>query len=471
MAARQRSDLDLGGYDWAIILLYGGLVFAGWLMIFASKYDASAYEGLLDLNKNYGKQLLWVSVSLVLIVGAQMLDSKFYQTFAVVFYGATLLLLVGVLFTTPINGATSWFEIGGFKFQPSEFAKISTCVALAAMLSAPEMRMQDLRFKIQAIGLIILPMFLILLQGDAGSTLVYGAFFLVLFRAGMDAWLYLVGLAVAALSILSLLFDTTVGLSIALLLVGGFLLLRQWNKTTLFAIGYLFLSLGVVALVIAESYQYAIMAAVALLLIFAALNFSKNWQFSILTVGIVAVSIGYASSVNYIVNNMLGNHRQERIWVWLRPEKCHPLGPLYNVEQSKFAIGSGGWSGKGFLQGERTKLDYVPEQSTDFIFCTVGEEWGFLGSIFIILLFSILIIRVLFVAERQRAAFSKYYAYGVATILFFHVFINVGMTMGLVPVIGIPLPFISYGGSSLISFSILIGILLKLDSNRLLVFR
>lgn len=471
MATRQRNDLDLGGYDWTIILLYGGLVMAGWLMIFASKYDVSAYEGLFDLNKNYGKQLLWVSASLVLLVGTQMIDSKFYQTFAIVFYGVTLLLLIGVLFTNPIHGATSWFEIGGFRFQPSEFAKTSTCIALAAMLSAPEMRMQDLRFKLQAIGIIVLPMFLVLLQGDAGSTLIYGAFFLVLFRAGMDAWIYLVGIAVVALSILALIFDTTLGLSIALLLIGGLLLLRQWNKTTSFTLVYLLLSLGVVALFIAEQYQYAVIAAAIFLLFFAALSFSKNWQFVILTIGIVLTSIAYSSSVNYIVNNMLGKHRQERIWVWLRPEKCHPLGPLYNVEQSKFAIGSGGWSGKGFLQGERTKLDYVPEQSTDFIFCTVGEEWGFMGSAFVIILFSALIIRIFFVAERQRATFSKFYAYGVASIIFFHVFINVGMTMGLVPVIGIPLPFISYGGSSLISFSILIGILLKLDSNRLLVFR
>jgi rod shape determining protein RodA len=186
---------------------------------------------------------------------------------------------------------------------------------------------------------------------------------------------------------------------------------------------------------------------------------------------VAIAAIAYSSSVNYIFNNLLRKHQQERIWVWLRPEKCDPLGPLYNLEQSKFAIGSGGWTGKGFLQGERTKLDYVPEQSTDFIFCTVGEEWGYLGTSFIIIVFFALIFRVFQIANRQRSSFARFYAYCVASILFFHVFINIGMTIGLVPVIGIPLPFISYGGSSLMSFSILMGILIKLDSGRLSSFR
>ena len=187
---------------------------------------------------------------------------------------------------------------------------------------------------------------------------------------------------------------------------------------------------------------------------------------TVLIIGIISIAYFYMTSVNYLVNNILKPHQQERIWVWLRPEKCDPLGSLYNLEQSKYAIGSGGFSGKGFLDGERTKLDYVPEQSTDFIFCTVGEEWGFLGSIILIGIFIVLISRILQIAERQRISFSKYYAYGVASIILFHVFVNIGMTMGLVPVIGIPLPFISYGGSSMMSFSIMLGILMKLDSER-----
>ena len=294
----------------------------------------------------------------------------------------------------------------------------------------------------------------------------------MLFRAGMNAFLYILGITALFLSIAALLYDDTWWLVNLILLISSAVLMKSWKKNDLWLgliagaalLSYLlFEPLGFMVVSIFNATLFVTLAILNIL--------EKNWETSIYASVISLVAILFSTSVNYIVNNLIGTHRQERIWVWLRPEKCHPLGPLYNVEQSKFAIGSGGWTGKGFLQGERTKLDYVPEQSTDFIFCTVGEEWGFLGTFLIISLFFALILRILFLAQRQRSLFSKFYALGVACILFLHVFINVGMTTGLVPVIGIPLPFISYGGSSLLSFSILMGLLIKLDSRRLFVFR
>jgi rod shape determining protein RodA len=470
---RQGRDSDIGGYDWITIALWGILVFSGWSMIFASGYlDDDSFTSLYDLDKNYGKQLLWITVGLVLVGIIQLIELKVYETFAPVFYGFMILLLIAVLFTTPIKGATSWFSIGGFRFQPSEFAKVTTCMMLSAYLAMPGSRMQELKTKLTAFGIVLLPVLLVLLQGDAGSTLVYFAFFILLFRAGMDAWLYILGIVVAALSIAALLYDETWWLINVILLVANVVLMRSWRKEDIW-LGAIVVEAILTYILFDESRYFLITGANGLILVVLALfNIGdKKWESSFFVSILATAAVLFSTSVNYIVNNLIGGHRQERIWVWLRPEKCHPLGPLYNVEQSKFAIGSGGWAGKGFLQGERTKLDYVPEQSTDFIFCTVGEEWGFIGTTFIILVFFVLILRILFIAQRQRSLFTKYYALGVACILFFHVFINVGMTTGLVPVIGIPLPFISYGGSSLLSFSILMGLLLKLDSNRLFVFR
>lgn len=471
---RQGRESDIGGYDWITIFLWGALVLCGWAMIFTAGYlDSESYSGLLDWSKNYGKQLFWMGLSLGIVGIIQLIEVRFFELLSPLFYGIMLVLLVGVLFTTAIKGATSWYSIGGFRLQPSEFAKVSTCLMLAAYLSAPDVRMNELRTKITAIGILLLPVALVLLQGDAGSTLVYFSFFILLFRAGMDAWIYILGVITAALAILALLYDDTWWLINLILLVGTAVLVRAWHKEEdlwlLIPAGQALLTYALFEPAWAQWITMINGLVLGGLALFNVVQ--KNWDSSFWVTLCVTLAVGFSTSVNYIVNNLIGGHRQERIWVWLRPEKCHPLGPLYNVEQSKFAIGSGGWSGKGFLQGERTKLDYVPEQSTDFIFCTVGEEWGFLGTTVVILLFFALMFRILFLAQRQRSLFTKYYALGVACILFFHVFINVGMTVGLVPVIGIPLPFVSYGGSSLLSFSILMGILIKLDSNRLFVFR
>ncbi len=470
---RQGRDSDIGGYDWITIGLWAALVFVGWAMIFAAGYlDADSFTSLYDLDSIHGKHLLRIGLGLVLVGLIQLIESKFYQTFAPILYLVGMFMLIAVLFTTPINGATSWFDIGGFRFQPSEFAKVSTCVMLAAYLSLPSARMQELKVKLIAMGIVLLPLFLVLLQGDAGSTLVYFAFFILLFRAGMDAWIYLFGFVAAALAIAALLYDETWWLVNLILLFGNAVLIRSWRKEDIW-IALIFVEAILTYLFFSENSAILLTIGNALVLVVLALfNIGeKKWESSLFVSILVTAAVLFSISVNYIVNNLIGGHRQERIWVWLRPEKCDPLGPLYNVEQSKFAIGSGGWTGKGYLQGERTKLDYVPEQTTDFIFCTVGEEWGFFGTTLIIGIFFALILRILFIAQRQRSLFTKFYALGVASVLFFHVFINVGMTTGLVPVIGIPLPFISYGGSCFLSFSIMMGLLVKLDSNRLFVFR
>jgi len=470
---RNRRDSEIGGYDWVTLLLWGALVFSGWIMIFAAGYlDEDSFTTLWDLNKNYGKQLLWIGGGAITVGLIQLIDAKLYETLSPIFYAVAAVLLVAVLFTAPIKGATSWFSIGSFRFQPSEFAKTTTCLMLAYYLSSRGNKALSFNAKLQAVAIVLFPMFLVLLQGDAGSTLVYTSFFIVLFLAGLDAWIYIMGVIIATLSISALLYDTTWWLLNIIIIVGNGILIRTWQKHNLWLGVILLEALFSFFFFSADNYILITTANGIVLFILLVANVgSRNWQISASVLGIASAAYLYSTSVNYIFNNWLRPHQQERIWVWLRPEKCDPLGPLYNLEQSKFAIGSGGWSGKGFLQGERTKLDYVPEQSTDFIFCTVGEEWGFLGTAFVIALFFGLILRIFYIANRQRSNFSKYYAYGVASILFFHVFINIGMTIGLVPVIGIPLPFISYGGSSLLAFSILMGILVKLDSSRLSIFR
>lgn len=462
--------VELSGIDWFLLLTTVGLIFIGWLMIFASEYNADTFTTLLDWKRNFGRQLVWIVMAGLLGFLVQLFHSRFYQTFSVVFYPLVGLLLVGVLFTRPINGSTSWFDIGGFRLQPSEFAKLSVCLLLAAYLQQIGGRLQNLKQKLIAGSIVLLPMFLVSLQGDAGSTLVYVAFAAVLFRAGLDAWLYVLGVMAVVLFIASLLVDTLWGLSLFLIMLGTLGLLWAHLRLHYLSIGYMLL-LPLTAWLFDSDYAPWWLAAHGTLFLGLGLWFAfKRWQWSAVALAAVSSAILYSSSVNYFVNNVLKPHQQDRIWVWLRPEKCDPLESLYNLEQSKFAIGSGGWAGKGFLEGERTKLDYVPEQSTDFIFCTIGEEWGFLGTVMLVSFFTLLLLRIIHVAERQRTLFAKFYAYGVASIIFFHLFINIGMTMGLVPIIGIPLPFISYGGSSLWSFTVMMSILLKLDSDRLGAF-
>jgi rod shape determining protein RodA len=462
-----RKNVDISGYDWVTISLYLLLMLIGWTMIFASEYNPDTFKGIANINKNYGRQLVWIGVGLVLFLIVQLVEGKIFQNLAFIFLGFVILLLIAVLFTTPINGSTAWFDFGWFRFQPSEFGKTATALALAALLSTPDIKMNNTMGRAQALTLILLPTLLVLIQNDTGSTLVYLSLFLVLFRAGFPPGLFIITLIVFFMSVIALLIDNVLNIFLFLMVFANLVLIRFWRKEERWTFFYI--------IVIIISWFFATKTYLTLLLAihtiilftFVILNLiRRNWQITLLTFVFYFISVIFMSSVNYLVNNILKSHQQERIWVWLRPEKCDPLGALYNLEQSKYAIGSGGFLGKGFLDGERTKLDYVPEQSTDFIFCTVGEEWGFIGSIIIIGLFITLLLRILYIAERQRNSFVKYYAYGVASIFLFHIFVNVGMTMGLLPVIGIPLPYISYGGSSMMSFSLMLSILIRLDSER-----
>ena len=467
-----RAALPRLGIDWPLLLICGFLMFIGWLMIFASEYDETTFQGLFDLSKNHGKQLLFILGAFAIFFLIQFIDSKFIQLFTVGLYGFSLVLLVLVLFTKPINGSTSWFNIGGFRFQPSELSKTSTALMLAYILSLPGAKLSKFKTVLQVIGILLAPTALVLLQGDAGSTLVYFSFLILLYRAGLNPWLYALGGWVAFLFLATLMSESPLGVIAFTLALAGFILLRLWRREWYWSALHLALATGLISLLPEEQKILAILILgleVLALSIYHVL--SKNWSVTVFTTSILLGSALFVSSTTYLVNNVLKSHQQERIWVWLKPERCDPLGPLYNLDQSKHAIGSGGLFGKGFLEGERTKLDYVPEQSTDFIFCTVGEEWGFLGSTILIALYLALLLYIIYIAERQRMDFARYYAYGVAGILFFHLFINLGMTIGLMPVIGIPLPFLSYGGSSLWSFTLLIAILLKLDSHSQLSYR
>lgn len=375
------------------------------------------------MSQKYGKQLIWIITAFVIAIVVLVLDGKFYAAFSYFFYGAGMISLIAVLFLgKDVGGSKSWFRFGEFGIQPAEFAKFATNMALAKYLSTLGIRFTDTRTKIICFGIILLPLVLILLENETGVALVFFAFSIVLFREGLSGSLFLVGFAIITLFILTLLVKKTI-LLISLLIIAG-----------------------------------------AVLLLFR----TRKMIFPVLVGFTTALAVIY--SVDYVFNNVLEPHQKKRIEVLLGNE-TDLKGAGYNVNQSLIAIGSGGLTGKGFLHGTQTKFDFVPEQSTDFIFCTVGEEWGFMGSALVIGLFLLLLFRILVIAERQKSQYTRIYAYGVAAIIFFHMFVNIGMTIGLMPVIGIPLPFFSYGGSSLWSFTVLLFILIKLDSYRLYILR
>ncbi|MEI6062222.1 MAG: rod shape-determining protein RodA [Bacteroidota bacterium] len=405
--------------DRTLVLLYFALVLIGWVNIYAAVYNVE-HASIFDLSQPYGKQLLWIGTSMVLGLLIILTDAKFFNAFAYPIYIGTVLLLILVLFAgKEIAGSKSWFQVAGFALQPAEFAKFATTLALAHYLSALDFDSRKRKSQIIPLIILAIPSLLILLQNDTGSALVYAALALVLYRQGMPGSILLIGLAVAILAIMVLLFNQYIVIGVTAVLLAGFVFFIR-----------------------------------------------RTWRNILAVIGIFIVASLFALSVDYTFDNVLELHQKTRINVLLG-KQIDLKGAGYNVNQSKIAIGSGGFWGKGFLNGTQTKFNFVPEQSTDFIFCTVGEEWGFVGSTAVILLFLTLCVRIILMAERQRSDFSRIYGYGVASILFFHFFVNVGMTIGLMPVIGIPLPFFSYGGSSLWAFTILLFIFIKQDSNRL----
>lgn len=454
--------------DWMTFMLYFALIVVGWMMIYAVGYNEENPTSIFDLSTNIGKQTLFLGLSFIVLFLASIIDWKFWRTFAYPIFGLAIILLIGVLIIgVKIKGATSWYRLpGGFTLQPAEFAKFATNIALAAFLSTYNTNIKTLRHQLIAFSIFLLPMFLILLQPDAGSALVFFSFLIMLYREGLSPNFYIVGFVAALLLILGLVFDP-LAIILGLIMISTLILMLNLKNKIYWLISFAVLLAASVFMLAQDLFSPVLIINTVIFLIFTGILWQNRKSGLILRLFALLVIGGIiAFSANYSFNNLLKPHQQDRMNVWLQPSKCDPQGSLYNVIQSKMTIGSGGFEGKGYLEGTMTKLNYVPEQSTDFIFCVIGEEQGFIGTFGVIALMSLLLYRIIVLAERQRSDFSRHYAYGVAGIIFIHFFINIGMTMGLVPIIGIPLPFISYGGSSILGFTLLIGVLLKLDSNR-----
>lgn len=404
--------------DWLTLVLYFTFVIAGLLCIYASIYKESN-PLIYDTTMNYGRQVIWIVIATFLGLLILLVDEKFFYAFSYPIYVLTILMLIAVLLLgVTVKGSSSFIEIGGFRMQPAEFAKFGTSLALARFLGGFNIKFSDRKVQYISGALILLPMIIILMQNETGSALVFGSFIFVLYREGLPGYFLFIGFLMALLGVLALVIPSL----------------------------YLIIAIGVIAGLFT-------------------LIIRRNRQNLLIVAGIALAACAYVSSIGYAFENILQPHQKSRINVLLGKE-VDLKGAGYNVQQSKIAIGSGGLMGKGFLEGTQNKFRFVPEQSTDFIFCTIGEEYGFVGSVLFIVLYILLLWRILVMAERQRQKFNRIYGYCVASILFFHFAINIGMTLGLLPVIGIPLPFFSFGGSSLLSFTILLFIFIRLDANR-----
>ena len=420
---RKRENNKWAGIDWVLILLYLTLVFLGWISIYAATVSPSDTQ-VLDFSTLYGKHIQKIGFGFILAIIAISIDSKFYERFSGVIYILTIVALVGLfLFGANINGATSWYRIGSFTLQPSEFAKVGAALALANFLSEPNRDLSNLKSQLNAFAILLIPAILITLQPDAGSALIYASLVFVMYREGLPAYYIVIGISAIVLFVVTL----ALGLKITMLSVFG-----------LIAVFFIYL--------IKNNH----------------LSIKREWPKLIafyLCVGL------FIFSVDYIYNNVFEKRHQDRFNILLG-KTADTQGIGYNTDQSMITIGSGGLTGKGFLEGDRTQGKFVPEQHTDYIFSTVGEEWGFLGTTAVILLFTAFILRILTLAERQKSSFSRIFGYATAIIFFFHFMINVGMVIGLLPTIGIPLPFFSYGGSSLWGFTLLVFIFIRLDADK-----
>jgi rod shape determining protein RodA len=468
----KRSVNIWNSLDKTAIVLFLVLIILGWLNIYAAVYNEER-SGMLDLTQRYGKQFIWIVAALVIAIFVVIIDNRFYFFFSWFIYGAFMLLLVAVLiFGSKINGARSWFEFGGFSLQPSEFAKFATALALASYLNTRRQDLTRIKDMIPAVGIILLPALLTAIQPDMGSTVIYFSLFIVLFREGMSPYIFISGLLMLVLFFLTLLVNNLY-LACSLIVIA---LLLVWFATRKWKV----CMAGSVILIVITGSMYLLdhyiikrigneaVIVISLILTGVAIAFyiyNKKAGAVMIIYFFLLGSILFVNSVDYTFNKILPEHQKNRINIMLGI-KSDLQGTGYNVNQSIISIGSGGFSGKGFLQGTQTKFKFVPKQSSDFIFCTIGEEWGFIGSFIVIGLYLSLLLRLIFLAERQRSVFSRIYGYGVVSILFTHIFINIGMATGIVPVIGIPLPFFSYGGSSLWGFTILLFIFLRLDASR-----
>ena len=405
--------------DWVTVLLFGVLVLSGWLNIYAVEYDPDINQGIFDFGTSAGKQFIWICTAVLIIIFISFFDFKVFHSLAFVIYGIVIALLLFVsLSGKEVAGSRSWIGLGGFGLQPSEFAKFATALAIAKFLDKPNRKLEDLKTLVLAFALLFVPLALTILQGDTGTAMVFGALVIPLFREGMPANILLIAFSILIVFLLTLLVNQTV----------------------------LLVAIGVVVL------------------LGIGLNTRRPKRLLYVIISGVVVTIA-VRSVDFILTDVLKPHQQKRVMSLVNPN-IDPLGIGWNVTQSKIAIGSGGFTGKGYLEGTQTKFDFVPAQSTDFIFCTIGEEQGWIGSVLLLSLFAALLLRIAVLAERQKSTFGRVYGYGVLSIIFFHFAVNIAMTIGLFPVIGIPLPFFSYGGSSLWAFTILLFSFLKLDAHR-----
>ncbi|PQJ21506.1 rod shape-determining protein RodA [Tenacibaculum sp. SG-28] len=411
------------GIDWILILLFVALVFFGWINIYAAS-STEETRAVFDYSARYGKQLIFIALAIPIIVLILFFDSKFYENFASIFYVISLLVLAGVLvFGKKINGATSWYSFGGIGLQPSEFAKAFTALALAKLMSDRKYNLKLIKNQLKAFIIILIPAFLIALQPDMGSVLIYLAFFFVMNREGLTVSYFVLGAIALTLFLATIYAGVTWVLSICLLLITSYVIYGAYKNKR-------FLRFNIAAII--STY---------------------------------VVSTAFIIGIGYAYNNILEQHQRDRFDILLgKIEDKKGVG--YNIYQSELTISSGGLTGKGFLEGDRTQGDFVPEQDTDYIFSTVSEEWGFVGSAGVIILFMVLLYRIIYLSELQRNKFGRIYGYGVASIIFFHVLINIGMVIGILPTIGIPLPFFSYGGSSLWGFTVLLFIFIRLDAHK-----
>lgn len=467
--------------DWVTVILYLILVLCGWVSIYAASYDFDN-ASIFDFAERSGKQLMWIGLSLLLAFMILMVDFRVYETYAYLFYGIVLLLLVATIFLAPdIKGSHSWLVLGPVSLQPAEFAKFATALALARSFGTYGFSLKNRRDLMQAVLIIVLPIVFIIAQKETGSALVFASLIFVLYREGLSGLFLFYALCaivyfVVAVKYSSLMWGAAAAGEVLVfilifLVVAGMLLFYQKNTRAARYLMLGYLAIGVVcgALLffgVALNLLYVCIGVTVATVVYLLVLYFSTRSLRILTILATAlVSVAFLFSVDYAFNEVLEPHQQKRIKVALGMEE-DLRGAGYNVNQSKIAIGSGGFWGKGFLNGTQTKLKYVPEQDTDFIFCTIGEEEGFWGAVGVILLFVILIFRLMAIGERQHSAFGRVYAYCVVSILFFHLAVNVGMVIGLCPVIGIPLPFFSYGGSSLWGFTILLFVLLRIDASR-----
>lgn len=425
---RQKNNI-FAGVDFWLIVLFAILVFLGWLSIYAASTSEEYYE-ILDFKSKYGKQIIWIVLSIPLIIIILFIDTRLYERFSSLFYILGLLMLGGLfLFGKNVNGARSWYGVGSFTIQPTEFAKAFTALAVAKLLSDKVFSFKPFKNHVKAFFIILLPAFLITLQPDPGSALVYLSFLFVFYREGLPAYYFALGVVAIVLFLLTLKLGVIGSIPVALFIVLGCFLLF---------IGYTF--------------------------IYKKKYFKKNWMSASF---FFIVASGFVLLINPIFNNVFEQRHRNRFDILLgMSSSSNTKGIGYNTDQSIKTIASGGFLGKGYLEGDRTQGNFVPEQHTDYIFSTVGEEWGFLGTTVVIVLFVIFMLRIIHVAERQKTKFSRVYGYSIASIFFFHFMVNIGMVIGVLPTIGIPLPFFSYGGSSLWGFTVLLFVFIRLDANR-----